>query len=768
MCDETVARVSRALPAPCTSLDGAHMRAVARARAGYQRPKTRLGQKTWESRHARTRVTRTNAAAKRVEAEVVPTLSPGVLYVPEFIGEPAQFEANLEIKAAALRQFVEELEEGSIVAPTAEAIDAAEWIRQALVQLIEERGKLQPAQSKVLLGDVVENLCTLATEDCAEAFSALQAICYRNASACWKVGNGHNMFQYFRNMCTTGVDEKVRCSALFLASTLVAFNEDLHRVVAKSRLTPVLLQLMQNRCQSKEMCTQMWRDVRGLTECDHGMIFLRNLSQTPAQVKLLTTHGAVDFAGSILETTSGLSRINAAIVIANLIGREDNDERLSKDDSIMEELVDLFKTACDGESYANIKHTVWKYTQGIANLATMEAAKPRLANAGVIKLLVRVLREKQHQWDRASFWAASALWNLAFDEDVKAKILEEPGVIEALEEARRLCSENTKMKARGALWMLQPQSDEEGAEETSMGLSEEDMQKLGAIENAKAQVMLSYEWHHQSTVLQLKEELNARGFNVWMDVDRMMGSTLEAMAAAIESSDAIIMCISSRYKESQACRTEAEYAYTKKKCLIPVKVEKSYEPDGWLGILVGSKLYYNVHNQETMAASIPSLITAVEAIHNDVKAPALRQKNGVTALSPDSSSSSSAVAASPPPQVRNGSVSSSQEVSVPVDNDAMDRWLSAIGLEAYVHAFRHNHIYGKILLKMHQELGLLSMGEQHELLQRVLGIQSYGHRLLFLTEIEALVGPLDGKLRQPVKSAQTTPKSAFARGAPKS
>ena len=497
------------------------MRAVARARAGYQRPKTRLGPKAWESRHARTGVTRTSAAAKRVEAEVVPTLSPGVLYVPEFIGEPAQFEANLEIKAAALRQFVEELEEGSIVAPTAEAIDAAEWIRQALVQLIEERGKLQPAQSKVLLGDVVENLCTLATEDCAEAFSALQAICYRNASACWKVGNGHNMFQYFRNMCTTGVDEKVRCSALFLASTLVAFNEDLHRVVAKSRLTPVLLQLMQNRCQSKEMCTQMWRDVRGLTESDHGMIFLRNLSQTPAQVKLLTTHGAVDFAGSILETTSGLSRINAAIVIANLIGREDNDERLSKDDSIMEELVDLFKTACDGESYANIKHTVWKYTQGIANLATMEAAKPRLANAGVIKLLVRVLREKQHQWDRASFWAASALWNLAFDEDVKAKILEEPGVIEALEEARRLCSENTKMKARGALWMLQPQSDEEGAEETSMGLSEEDMQKLGAIENAKAQVMLSYEWHHQSTVLQLKEELNARGFNVWMDVDRI-------------------------------------------------------------------------------------------------------------------------------------------------------------------------------------------------------------------------------------------------------
>ena len=121
------------------------------------------------------------------------------------------------------------------------------------------------------------------------------------------------------------------------------------------------------------------------------------------------------------------------------------------------------------------------------------------------------------------------------------------------------------MKAR-ELWMLQPQSDEEGAEETSMGLSEEDMQKLGAIENAAAQVMLSHEWHHQSTVLQLKEELNARGFNVWMDVDRMMGSTLEAMAAAIESSDAIIMRISSRYKRIKLAVLRLNMH--KKKCLI--------------------------------------------------------------------------------------------------------------------------------------------------------------------------------------------------------
>ena len=65
----------------------------------------------------------------------------------------------------------------------------------------------------------------------------------------------------------------------------------------------------------------------------------------------------------------------------------------------------------------------------------------------------------------------------------------------------------------------------------------------------------------------------------------------------------------------------------------------------------------------------------------------------------------------------------------------MDRWLSAIGLGSKgVHAFRHNHISRENIAEDVSRAGLLSMGEQHEL-QRVLGIQSYGHRLLFLTEI---------------------------------
>ena len=170
------------------------------------------------------------------------------------------------------------------------------------------------------------------------------------------------------------------------------------------------------------------------------------------------------------------------------------------------------------------------------------------------------------------------------------------------------------MKARGALWMI-----EDKKEETKHVLSEEDMAKLsgGAVDGAKAQVMLAYEWRTQQQVMLLKEELMEQGFTVWMDVDRMMGSTLEAMAAAIEQSDAIIMCVTHRYKESQAALHGGGVRVHPQEAAIPVMFEKSYKPDGWLGIIEGSKLYYNMHNSDEMRDAIPGLVSEVSAAHGE-------------------------------------------------------------------------------------------------------------------------------------------------------
>ena len=51
---------------------------------------------------------------------------------------------------------------------------------------------------------------------------------------------------------------------------------------------------------------------------------------------------------------------------------------------------------------------------------------------------------------------------------------------------------------------------------------------------------------------------------------------LESMALAVEGSAAVILCVTKRYKESQACRAEAEYAFQQRKTLVPVMMEDGY------------------------------------------------------------------------------------------------------------------------------------------------------------------------------------------------
>ena len=42
---------------------------------------------------------------------------------------------------------------------------------------------------------------------------------------------------------------------------------------------------------------------------------------------------------------------------------------------------------------------------------------------------------------------------------------------------------------------------------------------------------------------------------------------------------------------------EAEYADKKKKEMVPVRVQARYESKGWLDILIGSKLYFDVSEE---------------------------------------------------------------------------------------------------------------------------------------------------------------------------
>lgn len=41
---------------------------------------------------------------------------------------------------------------------------------------------------------------------------------------------------------------------------------------------------------------------------------------------------------------------------------------------------------------------------------------------------------------------------------------------------------------------------------------------------------------------------------MWIDVERMGGSTLSAMAEAVENAAVVLICMSEKYKQSPNCR----------------------------------------------------------------------------------------------------------------------------------------------------------------------------------------------------------------------
>eukprot|EP01047_Picozoa_sp_COSAG01_P023053 COSAG01_NODE_1389_length_10493_cov_12.367414_3_plen_315_part_00 len=67
------------------------------------------------------------------------------------------------------------------------------------------------------------------------------------------------------------------------------------------------------------------------------------------------------------------------------------------------------------------------------------------------------------------------------------------------------------------------------------------------------------------------------------------------MSEGVDNAAVMLSCVSLAYKESANCRLEAQYGHQRRLPLIPLMMEADYRPTGWLGLLLGCKLYINFH-----------------------------------------------------------------------------------------------------------------------------------------------------------------------------
>ncbi|CAF3324917.1 unnamed protein product [Rotaria socialis] len=104
-------------------------------------------------------------------------------------------------------------------------------------------------------------------------------------------------------------------------------------------------------------------------------------------------------------------------------------------------------------------------------------------------------------------------------------------------------------------------------------------------------IMISYCHADKELICKIHKFLLAEGFLVWIDLNNMFGPAMSAMADAVENSEFVLVCMSDSYKQSTYCQAEAEYAFSCKRRLVPLKVRPRYRADGWLGFMIGSRIY---------------------------------------------------------------------------------------------------------------------------------------------------------------------------------
>ena len=75
------------------------------------------------------------------------------------------------------------------------------------------------------------------------------------------------------------------------------------------------------------------------------------------------------------------------------------------------------------------------------------------------------------------------------------------------------------------------------------------------------------------------------------------------MSLAVEDAEVVLIGVSRAYKESTNCRLEAQYAMQREVDTVPLMLVDGYQADGWLGMLIGTRLWYGFYGAAALESA---------------------------------------------------------------------------------------------------------------------------------------------------------------------
>ena len=388
---------------------------------------------------------------------------------------------------------------------------------------------------------------------------------------------------------TENIQSKLNFIGMFLS--LAGYISD--KEIVKTILENIIFPIIQNKQSSKESIDKVLDCLMESSVIDSSKsILLEFGTKEIIQPFVDNQNSDYHFIGCIIQAFLSSSDVNNS----NKFGSNPTSPK------VISKILDVIDT------FINTVAQSYTYTRGyfifcynvlkaLGSLARNEANMKELKNNGIVKKIFEFIQNRKDNLlktsERTVRELSTLIWTLSFDHECKSEFLSNK-IVEILKGFNVKDNESVKRAVDGAIFTLIGNQNQNRNER-------------------KGQVMISYCWTEKEKARGIAKYLQLKNIPVWIDIQQMEGNVLGKMAEAVEESSVILVFLSTGYKESQSCRTEAEYAYKLQREMVFIRAEENYEPRGWLGALLGNKLWYNpwknlIFNEESFSPIFSQII----------------------------------------------------------------------------------------------------------------------------------------------------------------
>ncbi|VDP67462.1 unnamed protein product [Echinostoma caproni] len=166
--------------------------------------------------------------------------------------------------------------------------------------------------------------------------------------------------------------------------------------------------------------------------------------------------------------------------------------------------------------------------------------------------------------------------------------LEQEDDLEELMNRRKRQTTAAMRALKGLIWQL-------GSSEAKQSRE----QKADSTELTGKHVMISYNHQHKHIASEIAQRLRQKDFKVWIDSDcmRSVDDLMDGMAMAVENAFVVLILFSKAYQDSPNTRS-------------------AYRPNGWLGIMLGARIYLDFSGKYPFEKKFEELLFSLNKVAN--------------------------------------------------------------------------------------------------------------------------------------------------------